>query len=164
MAERCPCNSGLAFEDCCAPLLRGEQAAATALALMRSRYAAYVKGDMAYLARTLDAPRRTKFFRDATAAWNADVHWQGLRICSVEAGGVNDSEGTVSFEAAYSKAGRSNMLREKSRFRKKGDCWYYIGSSPESDSGAGPVRSAVPSRNAPCPCGSGKKYKRCCGA
>lgn len=23
---------------------------------------------------------------------------------------------------------------------------------------------AVPSLNAPCPCGSGKKYKRCCGA
>lgn len=23
---------------------------------------------------------------------------------------------------------------------------------------------ATPSRNEPCPCGSGKKYKRCCGA
>ncbi len=23
---------------------------------------------------------------------------------------------------------------------------------------------AVPERNAPCPCGSGKKYKKCCGA
>ena len=22
----------------------------------------------------------------------------------------------------------------------------------------------TPSRNAPCPCGSGKKYKKCCGA
>ncbi|MCA9676704.1 MAG: SEC-C domain-containing protein [Myxococcales bacterium] len=24
--------------------------------------------------------------------------------------------------------------------------------------------AAAPARNAPCPCGSGKKYKRCCGA
>jgi hypothetical protein len=24
--------------------------------------------------------------------------------------------------------------------------------------------TATPARNAPCPCGSGKKYKRCCGA
>jgi len=23
---------------------------------------------------------------------------------------------------------------------------------------------ATPERNAPCPCGSGKKYKKCCGA
>jgi len=25
------------------------------------------------------------------------------------------------------------------------------------------VLKALPSRNAPCPCGSGKQYKRCCG-
>ncbi len=27
-----------------------------------------------------------------------------------------------------------------------------------------PVRSQKTGRNAPCPCGSGKKYKKCCGA
>ena len=32
-------------------------------------------------------------------------------------------------------------------------------------SGPDPIRrDAVPDRNAPCPCGSGKKYKKCCGA
>ena len=32
-------------------------------------------------------------------------------------------------------------------------------------SGPEPVRKdAAPDRNAPCPCGSGKKYKKCCGA
>ena len=25
------------------------------------------------------------------------------------------------------------------------------------------LKSDTPSRNAPCPCGSGKKYKKCCG-
>lgn len=29
--------------------------------------------------------------------------------------------------------------------------------------GAAHVRSAEPGRNGPCPCGSGRKYKRCCG-
>jgi uncharacterized protein len=29
---------------------------------------------------------------------------------------------------------------------------------------AGPRRSDRPGRNEPCPCGSGRKYKRCCGA
>ena len=28
-----------------------------------------------------------------------------------------------------------------------------------------PIKApAAPDRNAPCPCGSGKKYKKCCGA
>ncbi len=27
-----------------------------------------------------------------------------------------------------------------------------------------PSRLTVPALNAPCPCGSGKKYKRCCGS
>ena len=36
----------------------------------------------------------------------------------------------------------------------------------ESDDGAQPVRNALPKvgRNDPCPCGSGKKYKKCHGA
>jgi tetratricopeptide (TPR) repeat protein len=29
---------------------------------------------------------------------------------------------------------------------------------------AGPVRAAKVGRNAPCPCGSGKKFKKCCGS
>lgn len=39
------------------------------------------------------------------------------------------------------------------------------GSAREPKSGAGTYRRAEPKvgRNAPCPCGSGKKYKRCCG-
>ncbi|WP_309294271.1 SEC-C metal-binding domain-containing protein [Azonexus sp.] len=39
----CPCASGQAYADCCARPHGGE-AAATALALMRSRYCAYVLG------------------------------------------------------------------------------------------------------------------------
>ncbi len=44
------------------------------------------------------------------------------------------------------------------------------GGSPLGSAGSTQVKpkeapvSPVPSRNAPCPCGSGKKYKRCCGA
>ena len=39
-----------------------------------------------------------------------------------------------------------------------------IGDIPELLRTARPARdSALPSRNAVCPCGSGRKYKRCCG-
>ena len=37
--------------------------------------------------------------------------------------------------------------------------------SAQSGRGPGPVRvERAPGRNDPCPCGSGRKYKRCCGA
>jgi uncharacterized protein YecA (UPF0149 family) len=32
------------------------------------------------------------------------------------------------------------------------------------DSKPGPVRAVKVGRNEPCPCGSGKKHKKCCGA
>jgi len=37
------------------------------------------------------------------------------------------------------------------------------GSTPPSSPGAAPARSVKVGRNEPCPCGSGKKYKKCCG-
>ncbi|WP_106849559.1 preprotein translocase subunit SecA [Blastococcus sp. Marseille-P5729] len=38
------------------------------------------------------------------------------------------------------------------------------GSTETRRAGAGPAKKSGPSRNGPCPCGSGKKYKRCHGA
>jgi len=35
---------------------------------------------------------------------------------------------------------------------------------PEADEDENPPASSKPGRNDPCPCGSGKKYKKCCGA
>ena len=49
---RCPCPSGDTYDDCCAPLHRGERDAPTAVQLMRSRYSAFAVGDMPYLLRT----------------------------------------------------------------------------------------------------------------
>ena len=59
----CPCGGG-SYQSCCAPLHRGEQRASTAEQLMRSRYAAFVKGELEYLLAThpeadvLEAERR----------------------------------------------------------------------------------------------------------
>ena len=49
--DPCPCGSGIRFDGCCAPALRGVPAP-TAEALMRSRYTAFVVGDAAYLSAT----------------------------------------------------------------------------------------------------------------
>ncbi|QJX02374.1 hypothetical protein HML84_11705 [Alcanivorax sp. IO_7] len=46
----CPCQSDLPYEECCAPLHRGEPAS-TPEALMRSRYSAFVRNDTTYVAK-----------------------------------------------------------------------------------------------------------------
>ena len=47
----CPCCSGIQYEQCCRPWHEGG-APPTALALMRSRYAAYALGNIDYILAT----------------------------------------------------------------------------------------------------------------
>jgi SEC-C motif-containing protein len=144
----CPCGSGAPHERCCGPWLDGA-AAPTAEALMRSRYSAHVLGRIDYLMATWDAP-------DADAAavekWARESEWLGLEI-------VSAAESTVEFRARYrDKAGVEHVHHERSRFRRREGRWVYV------DGAAVPAaRAAAPGRNDPCPCGSGKKYKKCHG-
>ena len=162
MAE-CPCGSGRAFEDCCSPLISGEQAAATAEALMRSRYSAYVTGVVEYLGDTLHPDHRSDYDAAATRKWAEESQWCGLEIRSVEQGKEGDETGTVEFVASYKADGTIRHHHEFSRFLRQRGRWYYV------DGKMAPPETVIRSeprvgRNDPCPCGSGKKYKKCCGA
>jgi SEC-C motif domain protein len=170
MTDPCPCGSGQAYACCCGPLLRREKPAPTAEALMRSRYTAYVKNDMPYLAKTLMPRKRTTFNAGETRDWNADVSWTGLCVLATSDGGIGDEEGVVEFTASFVKADESRTIHEISRFRKKAGNWLYVDGRPggeEATAAAAAPETVAPKpkagRNEPCPCGSGKKFKRCCG-
>ena len=158
----CPCGRDAAFATCCAPYLRGHAVPSTAEALMRSRYSAYVLRDARYLLSTWDPaqrPRSLDLNRDRT-------EWLGLRIVETVDGGPDDLQGTVEFVARFRSQGQSQTLHERSRFVRSEGAWLYVDGEVR-DSSVGrtqpAVRSAVPGRNDACPCGSGQKYKRCCG-
>jgi len=160
--QDCHCGSGRPYADCCGPIIEGGQAAATAEALMRSRYSAYVVGAIDHLGDTLHPEHRGDWDRDATARWASQSEWLGLEIRDVEGGGENDDEGIVEFVANFTEQGAHKVHHERSRFSRQDGRWYYVdGQLPR------PVtqRHATPKvgRNDPCPCGSGKKYKKCCG-
>lgn len=119
-APACPCGSGLAESDCCAPFLRGEAIPETAEQLMRSRYTAFVGRDEDYLLKTWHAdfrPRRVRFAMGQ--------RWLGLQIRAVDAGSPSDESGTVEFVARYKVLGRGHRLHEISRFQKADGRWYY---------------------------------------
>jgi SEC-C motif-containing protein len=156
----CPCGSGAAEAACCGPILAGAPAP-TALALMRSRYTAYVRGAIDHIVDTHAAETRGDLDRDAAARWSRDTQWLGLEIVATQAGGPDDDAGTVEFIARGVTRGAAFAQRERSRFQRVDGRWYYVDGVAASE----PIqRAALPGRNDPCPCGSGKKYKRCHGA
>ena len=121
--ETCPCGSQRPFARCCGPLLSGDEQAATAEQLMRSRYSAYVAGDALYLERTWHpSTRPARLQLDSSPR----PQWKGLSILASTAGGVEDSQGTVEFIARYKTGGRAGKLHENSRFVKENDRWYYL--------------------------------------
>jgi SEC-C motif domain protein len=155
--ETCPCGEPEVYSACCEPLHRGEARATTARQLMRSRYAAYFMGELDYLLETLHPSRHRAGERDRLGESLSRTRWVGLRILDTKDGGPADTTGEVEFEASFQNE-RTGTLRERSRFVKENDRWYYVDGDHLE-----PLAAGKPGRNDPCPCGSGKKHKKCCG-
>ena len=149
--QACPCGSGRAYGECCAPLHRHERDAATAEALMRSRYSAYVLKNADYLYATWHPSSRPAVL-DLVVD---ETPWLRLRIIATEKGGTDDDSGTVEFAADYT----GGQLHERSRFVREEGRWVYLDGEILP-----PLLQAKVGRNEPCSCGSGRKFKRCCGA
>jgi SEC-C motif-containing protein len=158
----CPCGSGLSYAECCEPYITGAKLPPSAEALMRSRYSAYVEHAIDYIVDTCTKNKKDK--KDEidvtqTRFWSEKSTWLGLKILSVEDTG--NTEGTVEFEASYERDGLKDIHHEKAYFKQEEGRWLY-------DTGDVVPKTIVRSapkvgRNVPCPCGSGKKYKHCCG-
>ncbi|MDT8335252.1 MAG: YchJ family metal-binding protein [Desulfurivibrionaceae bacterium] len=152
----CPCNPQSKFDECCGPYLAGDQLPPTAEALMRSRYSAYVLEDYPYVLKTChESTRPAKEEFDEGCA----VKWCGLEIRATEAGGADDDEGKVEFVASYRAGDAILGLHEKAEFVKEEGRWFYVDGEIVKP---GQASSDKIGRNEPCPCGSGKKFKKCC--
>ncbi|HEX4924962.1 MAG TPA: YchJ family protein [Bdellovibrionales bacterium] len=163
--QTCPCGSNRTLEACCGPLLAGEAKPESAEALMRSRYTAYTRGDVDYIRRTLAPEMHSHFDEDSVREWAEQAEWKGLQILSTEQGGPHDTKGVVRFIATYNLGGGLFEHHETSRFRKDGSGqWLFVdGEGEQKKIVTQHVRQAPKiGRNDPCPCGSGKKFKKCC--
>ena len=168
--QECPCGSVFPYTDCCGLLIRDSTVADTAEDLMRSRYTAHVVEEWDYLVKTRRADER-KDLKDLAIA-NEGVEWKKLEVFNSHKGGSGDDEGEVTYSATFEKNGKTETLKETAIFVKEEGRWVYCGerSQPKitppkvSRSGKPFVRSeAKVGRNDPCSCGSGKKFKKCCG-
>ncbi len=160
--KHCPCGSGKTYSACCEPIIKGKSQAPTAEALMRARYSAYAAHAIEFIAKScIRKDGDNDIDLDETRRWSEESEWLGLTIHSTSKGGPSDDEGTVEFSALYARNGLKDEHREVARFKKVDGVWFYS----EGTVSATTVVRANPKigRNEPCPCGSGKKYKHCCG-
>jgi SEC-C motif domain protein len=159
--SQCPCGLQQSYETCCGRYHRGELAP-TAQALMRSRYVAFVLDDLTYIEATMSGAAQAECHQGERGGWGKQTQWDGLEVIGCSKGGEQDSSGKVEFKAHYLRGGQRFTLHEISQFEKIDGKWFYVDGDMIPASVEQVVSKKV-GRNDPCPCGSGKKYKKCCG-
>lgn len=117
---------------------------------MRSRYCAYTLGETDYLRDSWDAD-----LRPADLDIDRRIRWLGLEIIADSGQG---NRASVEFEARFLFEGRVDAIHEVSEFRRREGRWFYT----RGEQLAPRFEPWKPARNEPCPCGSGRKFKRCC--
>lgn len=156
----CPCGSELNLDECCGPIISGGTAS-TAEILLRSRYTAFVLGNIGYLADTLSLDMLPNFDQVEAEKTARDAKWQGLELRTITDGGANDESGSIEFVARFKLGGEQRIHHEIVNFGREGGRWVCTGGKVNPK---GPPRiSSKVGRNEPCPCGSGNKFKKCCG-
>lgn len=157
----CACNSQVEFSKCCGPIISGKSQAKTAGALMRARYTAYTTGDIDFIVSTTHPEHKEDMDVEEITNWSKKSVWQGLEIVEEVEGGAKDDAGIVEFKAMFEINGNDLIHHERSTFEKVDGNWLFVDGKPVS----APLKRATPKigRNDACSCGSGKKYKKCCG-
>ncbi|MBI4967919.1 MAG: SEC-C domain-containing protein [Rhodospirillales bacterium] len=130
---------------------------------MRSRYTAFTTQDYDHLGVTLAPEKQGEFNRAEVEASAKDARPLGLDLRATDGGGETDQTGMVEYVARFKVAGREHHHHERSFFRREAGRWVYVDGEMNPKP---PPRQTGPKigRNDPCPCGSGRKYKKCCGA
>lgn len=156
----CPCGSGSSYSECCEPIISGVLTAQTAEQLMRARYSAYVFAKMDFIFESTHPEYCEGYDHAGTKEWAESAEWLGLEIISTNKGTSDDSIGEVEFIARFSEKGEKREHHEAGQFKKKDGNWLFTeGKMVRSK----PLTVIKIGRNDPCTCGSGLKYKKCCG-
>ena len=117
MAKHCPCGSNQAYTACCGLYIGAEQNAPTPVALMRSRYTAFKRGNLAYIEKTQKEPN--------PASSSGSMTWLKLEILNTFMSN-NGEAGIVEFKAHYQYRGQKHVLHEISQFCLEKGRWIYV--------------------------------------
>jgi SEC-C motif-containing protein len=113
-----------------------------------------VKKNVDYIKATQSPARRSEINWEETESWANNSKWDHLEIVA-----ANDNQ--VEFIAYYAVDGKQVRHHERSTFVQVDGKWYFDDGEIVKPGTIKRDGDKV-GRNDPCPCGSGKKYKKCC--
>lgn len=157
----CYCGSNKEYKNCCEPIIKGTAKAESAEQLMRARYSAYCLNEMDFVESTHHPDGGEDFNKNEASEWSKNSVWKKLEVLDTHLGQDSDDKGEVEFKAYYEVNGVPFCHHERSKFLKSGGEWYFLDGEIHNT----PLKREGPKvgRNDPCVCGSGKKFKKCCG-
>lgn len=147
----CPCQSGLEYEGCCQPFHSKQCLPETAEQLMRSRYAAYVLVNIPYIMETTVPSQQALLDQAAMQEWGESTKWAGLEIIQ-HLPNLSKIHSLVEFKAFFDTEEGVQTHHECSLFVRIKERWFFVDPTVP-----------LPTQKQPCVCGSGKKFKHCCG-
>lgn len=124
----CPCGTQKRYLDCCGAYLLKKALPSTPEALMRSRYTAFVEGDIRYIRQTMYGEALANFNKQAI---KKKVQWVKLEVLNAEIEPNNPDMGTVEFKAYYQEDKKLFCIHERSVFHKIDDRWFYVSGKHE---------------------------------
>lgn len=148
----CPCQSGQNYADCCRTYHLTERFAENAESLMRSRYSAYTLANIDYIVSTTVPAQQTLLDRAEMQNWAENTQWQGLNVVQAQPC-ADKRHAKVEFNAFFKVNEEIEGHHENSLFVQIDGRWYFVDPTVP-----------LPTNKQPCVCGSGKKFKHCCGA
>ena len=146
----------MSYSECCQPLHQGQAIAATSEALMRSRYSAFVLQLIDYIIDTTVPAQQSLLSRQDISDWAQQTDWAGLAVIK-HTPKIGKRHAQVEFNAFFHSITGKDAHHELSTFVNipsgRINRWYFLD----------PTVTMQVTQKQPCPCGSGEKYKRCCG-
>ncbi len=152
----CPCGSTKEYENCCELIITGSKVAETAEEMMRSRFTAYYDKNIDYILKTTHPDKVGELKKEELKEWASSTQWDRLEIHQTNGADL------VEFSAYYRENDQTLSHHELAQFKQfEGEWYFYDSQFPKGST----VINETPKvgRNDKCPCGSGKKYKKCCG-
>jgi len=142
----CTCGNNKIYDECCGAIIDAKKRASTPEELMRSRYSAYVSGNGRYLVLSTLKENQHVDDIEIIEEFSNSVEWLKLDV-------LQSRDTQVEFKAYYRESNSIKLLHERSNFILEDGIWVYVD---------GKLFSSKVERNENCPCGSGKKFKKCC--
>jgi len=180
----CPCQvnpdsdtvmSPVAYQDCCQPYhdafydddvdkVDGIKAE-TAERLMRTRYSAFVLIKPEYIVKTTLPAQQNLLDIKAIESWAKETDWAGLEIVE-HTPKLGKRHAQVEFKAYFNTKDNTASLEEKVQAHHELSAFVKVTNKANHDARwyfLDPTVAMTVSQKQPCICGSGEKFKRCCG-